>query len=227
MKIYKVSPILKYSPFFALTYVSKEEFGIGDLVPIDFNNRKIRAVVLQAYNLKDAKVEIRKADFQTKKIETRFAKKEEKLLSKKELQMLLNFSHQFLIPVGELIYFIYGETSPLPSPGEGSGEVVYYPDDLSLKTENKPGAVKGETIFTKILNQKISTLTIKDFNFDKYLNFQAPHISKLDLLFAFIESRVSQGLDVPGKIILETDFLGVVETNWVNKHVKGGKLLFF
>jgi hypothetical protein len=30
MKIYKVSPILKYSPFFALTYVSKEEFGIGE-----------------------------------------------------------------------------------------------------------------------------------------------------------------------------------------------------
>jgi hypothetical protein len=39
-----------------LTYVSKEDFSVGDIVAIDFNKREIFAVVLETYSLKDAKV---------------------------------------------------------------------------------------------------------------------------------------------------------------------------
>ena len=68
MKVYKISPILKYSPFFELTYVSKLDFEIGNILEIDFNKRKIFGIVIEVFNLKDAKVEIRKSDFFTKKI---------------------------------------------------------------------------------------------------------------------------------------------------------------
>jgi hypothetical protein len=69
MKVYKVSPIVKYSPFFSLTYVSRLNFVCGEVVPINFNNKEVLAVVLEVLSLKDAKVEIRKGEFKTKKIE--------------------------------------------------------------------------------------------------------------------------------------------------------------
>lgn len=221
MKVYKVSPIIKYSPFFTLTYVSKEDFLAGDIVPINFNNREVLAIVEESLDLKDAKVEIRKADFQTKKIEKRIDKKKEKFLDKNLFQVLQKFSEKFLIPMGEIVYFLFGEDLDLlPSPGEGV--LVAYPDDLSFKIDKKNNSevkTKGADIFINILTNKFETIIIKDFNFDKYLNFQAPHISKLDLLFEILKDE-----KCVKKIILETDFLGVVEKSWLDDNIKNEKL---
>lgn len=233
MKIYKVSPIVKYSPFFSLTYVSKEEFEIGNIVPINFNNRNIFAVVLEVFNLRDAKVEIRKADFQTKKIENRIEKEKENLLPKKIFLSLQKFSAEFLIPVGEIIFFIWGEkldeVEKLKAENKKENsldddELVCYSDELSLKVNKNINSAKGAEIFRKILADYPETIIIKDFNFDKYLNFQAPHISKLDLLFAILENTTPFAWQGEKKIILETDFLGVVETNWVSENIIDGKL---
>ncbi len=209
MKIYKVSPIIKYSPFFSLTYVSRLEFQIGNIVPINFNNREVLAVVTEKYSLKEAKVEIRKSDFKTKKIEGRV--KEEKVFNKKEFEALEEHSKEFGIPVGEILHYIYGEDLKVPAKSKKEEDLIYFPDDLSLKVKKTEEGVKGSEVFTRILQNKVKTITIKDFNFDKYLNFQAPHISKLDLLFTFLENFQEEKV----KVTLETDFLGVVETEFV------------
>jgi primosomal protein N' len=109
MRVYKISPILKYSPFFDLTYISSHDFEIGDIVEIDFNKRKIFGIALEAYNLKDAKVEIRKSDFFTKKIEKKLEDKDLKKFSKKQFETLRNFSLEFGLPLGEVIYYLFGE----------------------------------------------------------------------------------------------------------------------
>ncbi len=231
MKVYKVSPIVKYSPFFTLTYVSKENFEVGNIVPINFNKREIFAVVLEVYNLKDARVEIRKADFQTKKIEKRLEKEKENLLDRKLFEILKKFSEDFGVAVGELVWFMCGDTPDPRGSKElldprGSG-VIYFPDDLSLKVasgkkdkEKLKNVFRGRDIFKIILEKNnFETLTIKDFNFDKYLDFQAPHISKLDLLFEIL--KVGGTVQ---KIILETDFLGVVEKNFLDENVVDGRL---
>lgn len=211
MKVYRVSPILKYSPFFTLTYVSKFDFEVGNVVHIDFNNRKIFGIVLEVFDLKDAKVEIRKSDFKTKKIEEDTEKEIKNFFSKKDLEIYKNFSEQFGIPVGEIIYYIYGnDFNPPESPGE-KADLVLFPDDLSLKTSNQENSYKGSEIFKKVLNDEVETLTIKDFNFDTYINFQVPHISKLDLLFLILENHPVK------KIIVETDFLGTIEAEWLKK----------
>lgn len=223
MRVYKVSPIVKYSPFFKLTYVSKEDFSVGDIVLIDFNKREIFAVVLETYSLKDAKVEIRKADFQTKKIEKKLSETQENFLDKDLFKVLKDFSDKFLISVGELVYFIYGEDLAANPDPRGSGEnIEYFPDDLSLKAQKSKideNIFRGNKIFKEIIHNKYETLTIKDFNFDKYLEFQAPHISKLDLLFEILKVK-----EIFKKIILETDFLGVVEQNFLDENLFKGKL---
>lgn len=236
MKIYKIAPILSFSPFFTLTYVGSDEFEIGNLVPIDFNKREILGIVLEKFNLKDAKVEIRKADFKTKKIEKHLPENQEHFFPTKLLEVFFEFSKNFAIPVGEIIYFVYGDfpgSFPpfLPLKEEkmrtvNTGNILaYYPDDLSLKISENENALKGADIFKIILAGNEDELIIKDFNFDKYINFQSPHISKLDLLFSILKM---DGLLLK-KITLETDFLGVVETAWLNdnvKKVKNKNLLF-
>jgi primosomal protein N' len=185
-------------------------------VPINFNNREIEAVVLESVSLKDAKVEIRKADFQTKKIEKRLGKEKEKSLDKKLLKILTVFSEEFIIPVGEIIHFL---NIPLARRGESQESVTFYPDDLSLKIEKKENAFRGRDMFLQILTNKIETLIIKDFNFSKYLNFQSPHISKLHLLLMFVKE-----FGKIKKIILETGNLGVAESVWLSENIKKEKL---
>lgn len=222
MRVYKVSPILKYSPFFSLTYVSKENFEIGDILPINFNNREIFAAVLQSFSLKDAKVEIRKADFRTKKIEKRSSKMTEKFLHKNFsdlFKILQNFSKTNTVSVGELVWFLFEDKFILQNFSEDFEDIItYYPDQLSLKLNKSKSNFCGNKIFKEILEKKFQTLIIKDFNFDKYLDFQSPHIPKLDLLFGILKE-----MNLVKKIILETDFLGVVEKNFLNENVIDGK----
>ncbi len=235
MKIYKVSPIVKYSPFFTLTYVSKEDFEIGNIVSINFNNREIFGIILEIFDLKDAKVEIRKADFQTKKIGIKLEEKLEKFLDKNVFEILKNFSKENLISVGELIYFIFGDNLFDNSKNNNNTNIVssinYYPDDLTFKVNKQKEKdkkenilnLKGNEIFQYILENNLKnnfeTLTIKDFNFDKYISFQAPHISKLDLLMKILENK-----KIAKKIILETDFLGVVEKYFLDKNIENAKV---
>lgn len=192
MKIYKVSPIVKYSPFFELTYVSRFEFAKGDVVQIDFNRKKIYGVVLEKYDLKDAKVEIRKADFQTKKIESKDILKDNNgsgkngVFSAQQFKSLFQFSQDWGIPLGEVIFYLFGE-------------------DVDTTVN----------VFTKMFKFEDGEIIIPDFSFEKYRLLNAPHISRLHLFFLWLEffhSSPGQGT----KIIIESDFLGVAEKIFLN-----------
>lgn len=161
MRVYKVSPIISYSPFFSLTYISKVDFLVGDVVEVDFNRRSVKAVVLEVYDLKDVKVEIRKADFQTKKIlsEKAFRRENgEAIFTPESFASLKNFSEKFLIPLGEILFFLFTE---------------------SVDLTNNP--------FLKTFEFKENTVTVEDFNFEKYTLLTNPKISRLHLLFIYLE----------------------------------------
>jgi hypothetical protein len=164
MQVYKISPIVKYSPFFELTYISKHEFDPGNIVEIDFNNKKIKGIVLEKFSLKDAKVEIRKSSFKTKRIDS----EEVEFFPKNNFEIVKNFSKEFLIPVGELINFLESEKADIES-----STVTYFPDDLLYKLFKKKNkdkvALKGAEVFSAL--DKIKKLIIKDFSFSKYITF--------------------------------------------------------
>jgi DNA-directed RNA polymerase subunit RPC12/RpoP len=226
MKVYKVSPIVKYSPFFSLTYVSRLNFVCGEVVPINFNNKEVLAVVLEVLSLKDAKVEIRKGEFKTKKIEKEvdlwLENPAGKTFFKKVFPALLSFSKDFFVPVGELIYFIYGEKCEAFSSHSELKELSIYPDNLSQKVrQNKAHSASGVEILRKVITSQVDNLIIKDFNFDKYMNFQSPHISKLDLLFYLMQEKLLPGIK---KVTFETDFLGVAEKNFLDSKITNTRL---
>lgn len=158
MKVYKISPILKYSPFFELTYVSKFDFKAGEIVGIDFNNKKIFGVVLEKYDLKDAKVEIRKAGFQTKKIEER-GENGGAIFTPKQFKALCGFSKKYAIPLGEVIFFLFGDT-------------------VNMK----------KNVFEKIFTFEKDKIIVKDFSFEKYLLLTNPHIPRLELFFIWLSN---------------------------------------
>lgn len=178
MKVYKVSPIVKYSPFFDLTYVSSFEFALGDVVEVNFNNKKISAVVLEKYSLKEAKVEIRKAQFKTKKIET----KGKKVFSKNQLSALKKFSFDYAIPLGEVLFYLFGE-----------------------------GLDTNKNVFSKMYKFTSEGVVIDDFDFQKYLSLTIPHISRLHLLFIYLEHFYKTK-----KIFIKNNFLGVSETIYLD-----------
>lgn len=235
MQVYKISPILKYSPFFELTYISKFDFSPGEIIKIDFNNRELNGIVMEKFSLKDAKVEIRKSSFKTKKIENVFGEEERRENAKRFpswlFETLKKFSADFGISVGELYYYIFLENISPPAGGGARGggsesQVAYFPDDLSYKIFKKQNkdlvCLKSSEIFLLLLAGKLSKITIKDFSFEKYINFQNPHISRLDLLFSILEN--SPVRDGGLELGLETDFLGVTEKYFLDKNVTRGKL---
>jgi primosomal protein N' len=174
MKVYKVSPVVKYSPFFDLTYVSNFDLALGDIAEVNFNNKKIKAIVLEKYSLKEAKVEIRKAQFKTKKIES----KGEKVFSATQHSALKKFSNEFAIPLGEILFYLFGE---------------------ELDT--------SKNVFSKMYKFSEEGVVIGDFDFQKYLLLTNPHISRLHLLFIYLEH-----FQKPKKVFIENNFLGVSET---------------
>ena len=104
MRVYRVSPILQYSPFYRLTYFSKLDFTAGNICEIDFNKRKVLAVVVEVLEMNDAKVEIRSGNFKTKKIENKLYKSEEERFTKKQFKLIEEFADKFLVSVGEVVF---------------------------------------------------------------------------------------------------------------------------
>jgi hypothetical protein len=103
MFIHTVSPILEYSPFFELNYFSKFSFEIGNVVEINLQNKKIRAIVIDKKDLKESKdkTNIRKAGFQLKKIE------DENIYGNIEninFQKIKEFAKENLVSIGEVVY---------------------------------------------------------------------------------------------------------------------------
>lgn len=197
MRVYRVSPIWKSSPFYRLTYFSKLDFSVGNICEIDFNKRKVLAVVVEVLSMTDAKVEIRSGNFKTKKIENKLDKNKEERFNKKQFKLIEEFADKFLLSVGEVVFAL---------------------DNLSK--QNK---------FKKFFNKEgkiLDEIVVEDFDLEKYIQYQAPHVSQIHLLVLYLklffnnsalpplsEGEVgtafssSQGV----RIVFKTTFLGTSE----------------
>ncbi len=228
MRVYRVSPILQYSPFYKLTYFSKLDFQIGNICEIDFNKRKILAIVVESLSMDDAKVEIRSGNFKTKKIESKLESKIENFLNEKLFKLIGEFADKFLISVGEVFFamfrdftevgsvlFLKGQGHTWSGAEVGWGPLVIFPDILSKKVK---GGISGKQVFQTLENLRkqnkindLKEIIIKDFNLEKYWGYQNPHISQMHLLFLYLEMF---DLQSKLKITLETNFAGVSERNF-------------
>jgi primosomal protein N' len=219
MRVYRVSPVLKKSPFYELTYFSKFDFIKGDLVEVDFNNRNIFAVVTESLSLEDAKVEIRKGSFKTKKIEKKLDKEKEEILHK-IFPGLEKFCAKNFLSIGEVleqtgILEVLENDSFLKETQE---ELYIFPDDLSKKSfskknKNQKNIASGKEVFEKILTNKFNKIIVKNFEIKKYQTFQSPHFSLIELLLELVKSDSF----FIKNIVFELDFNGILEKVFLEK----------
>jgi hypothetical protein len=158
MRVYRVSPIVQYSPFYRLTYFSKLCFELGNICEVDFNKRKILAIVVEVLEMNDAKVSIRQGNFTTKKIETKLEKKDEARFTKEQFSLIQEFADKFLLSVGEVAFAL---------------------DNLHKQKKfkhffNKQGEMLGK-------------VEIENFDIEKYIQYQAPNISQVHTLVLYIK----------------------------------------
>lgn len=232
MRVYRVSPILEYSPFYKLTYFSKLDLQVGNICEIDLNNRAVLAIVIESLSLNDAKVEIRNGQFKTKKIENKLDDKLNSFLSFEQFLEIQKFADFFLISVGEVVFSLFGDIGAVPlNKGEGTlmsktglggvlhKELKIFPDILSKKTSKNVSigigdvGLSGKEVFSylEILRKNntlnnLQQITIKDFSLEKYWSYKSPHISQIHLLLLYLKI-----FNIEVRIFFETHFLGISE----------------
>jgi primosomal protein N' len=166
------------------------DFEVGNICEIDFNKRKILSVVVEVLEMNDAKVEIRSGNFKTKKIEKKLDKNEEERFTKKQFKLIQEFADRFLVSVGEVVFAL---------------------DNLHKQKK-----------FKKFFNKEgriLDEIVVEDFDLEKYIQYQAPHISQIHLLVLYLKlfssnSALSPLSEVEGlgvRIVFKTAFLGTSE----------------
>lgn len=100
MYVLAVAPLTDGIPHDELTYFSKDEVGIGDLVEVEVRHRKIKALVIRITDAKNEKQNLRHADFGIKKISKIIIKN---YLDKNLLEALSLSSSLNLTPLGQFI----------------------------------------------------------------------------------------------------------------------------
>lgn len=218
MKVYRVSPIWQHSPqnmFSLLTYFSKLDFEIGNICEVDFNKRKILSVVVEVLNLNDAKIEIRKGNFTTKKIEKNLDKNVEEFFNKRQFNLLKDFSEKFNLPVGEVVFALNILNQDMQDLQEFKKNKIpkileIFPDNLSVKIN---GGIANKQIF-KILeilrrNNKLKNLQeiiVNDFDYEKYIQYQEPYINQIELLILYLNI-----FELRPTLAFKSTFFGVTE----------------
>ncbi len=100
MYVLAVAPLTDGIPHDELTYFSKNEVAIGDLVEVEIRKRKIKALVIRITDAKNEKQNLRQADFGVKKISRLILKN----YIDRNLLEALSFSSSFnLVPLGQFI----------------------------------------------------------------------------------------------------------------------------
>lgn len=100
MYVISVAPITEGIPRDELTYFSKNEVDIGDLVEVEIRKRKIKALVIRTSDVKNEKQNLRQADFGIKKISRVILKN---YITKNLLEALSLSSSLNLVPLGQFI----------------------------------------------------------------------------------------------------------------------------
>lgn len=237
MRVYRVSPILKYSPFYRLTYFSRLDFSVGNICEIDFNKKKIQAVIVEVLEMNDAKVEIRSGNFKTKKIEVKLEEDIENFFTPKQFSEIQNFADKFLLSIGEVIYAIFGDRvqGVVDRVKKGKKSVGKYEEIKSIEVGpdrigQKSGRVSGKQIFETLENlrkqnklENLQEIIINDFDLEKYIQYQVPHISQIHLLTLYLKIFCTSpypeggGLGCGPVLKFKSVFFGISENIFLEK----------
>jgi primosomal protein N' len=224
MYIYVVSPILEVSPFGELSYFSKYSFEKGDIIEINFNNKKINAAVVEKKDLLRStdKSDIRKATFQLKKIENEniFGKIKKDIFGKIE-----KFAEENIASFGEVFYHINDIHFNLKSVKQNTQEkLCIYPDELSFKLakknkeKNEAGNIYKISDFIKNIykyNLENCEIYLHGFSFVNYSSHQKPFINYFKLLILILEIE-----NISCKVYLLNNFFGVCERYFIDNFKK-------
>jgi len=97
-----VIPIRKGLPLEELTYISKYDFAIGDIVVCPFRSSSILGLLIEKKSILDAKSDIRKSAYEIKKIET---KESYSFLSEADIEVFKKTSDEYIIPFSDILSF--------------------------------------------------------------------------------------------------------------------------
>ena len=123
MRVLTVAPLAYGIPYEELSYFSKDDVNVGDLVEITIKRRVCRALVLEANDAQEERQSLRHSSFNLKKINKVVTKQ---FLDPKIWQALSYSSSLLIRPLGSLIYDFISEKafeklSPITIPNEGKG----------------------------------------------------------------------------------------------------------
>ncbi len=108
MRVLTVAPLVKGIPYEELSYFSKDDVNVGDLVEITIKRRLCRALVLDARNAEEERQSLRHASFTTKKISKVITKE---FLPPKIWKSISYASSCLLRPIGSVLYDMLSEKS--------------------------------------------------------------------------------------------------------------------
>lgn len=178
-----------------LTYFSGASFERGEVVEVLFSNRRLQAVVLEKMSIKEARFDLRKANFKTQKILS------EKALYKIDLKILdqaITLAEDQALAVGEVLeYLKINQTAVIKdSKSVDQEEVHVFADTLSLelfkfthKLKTKQNiAFKPQEIIQKVLaGEKFKNIILHVNRPEAWILPSRPHISQLPVLEYFLK----------------------------------------
>jgi hypothetical protein len=194
---YILSPIVEYLPFLELAYFSSASFERGEVVEVVFANRKLQAVVLDRKSIKEARFDLRKANFKTQKILS------EKALYKIDLKILdqaTPLAEDQALAVGEVLeYLKINQTAVIKNSKSSKSEdqeVHIFADTLSLelfkfthKLKNKQNTVfKPQEIIQKVLaGERFKNIVLHTDRPEAWILPSRPHINQLPVIEYFLK----------------------------------------
>ena len=199
MNYYEIIPLtriaLNHSPSF--TYSSKDVFGFGDLVEIDFANKKIRGIV-----------ESKKSSRPPYKTKSILKLLQEKTINKKQLELAKNISDYYLTSLGIVLkFFVTKPTKRLTAPK--NPEIKNEKTKVTLTPAQK-----------KVIKEIDSNKKTKQF-----LVSGPASAGKTEIAFACIEKSLKQGKQC--LVVIPEIFLSYQEINRYFASFKDYKLALF
>lgn len=150
MKVLSVIPLTKGIPHEELTYFSKENIDVGDLVDITIRNRTCRALVISENNLNDVKQNIKNSSFSLKKIKSLNTKQ---LIPKEIINVIYFLSSFFIRNPGVILYDLISEKA--------------FDTDWSIKKSKEKEAEKLMVLEESYINRTTRYRTTIRENFSK------------------------------------------------------------
>jgi primosomal protein N' len=241
MYLYTVSLILEFAPVGDIVYFSKYLFEIGNVIEVDFGNRKVLGLILKKENLENQKGNLRNSSFALKKIN------ESKIVFNIEnyfLEKIEKFAKENSVFVGEVIYKIknYLNFTNIEKNSNKieitviddqqikifenieSLDLIIFADDLSLSVfkqnyDYKKYKNKIYKLYDFIKsfsfqeNPQLKKVVILDFNFNNYSTHQKPFLNNLKIFFLILEI-----INFQGKLFLQTNYLAVNEKYFLEQN---------